>query len=158
MCKGTRQGGLSSPFLFNLFYQYLINELSDCVGGIAINNISFNVFCYADDLMLTSLTVTGLQKIIDLANRYITDHGLKFNPNKTECAIFGKDMLYPHPEWVLNGVMLNENDKVTYLGVTLSNNKRNEHIDSRINACRRAYYAMQGAGFCNGITDIDTLA
>ena len=28
--KGTRQGRLSSPFLFNLFYQYLINELSEC--------------------------------------------------------------------------------------------------------------------------------
>ena len=41
--------------------------------------------------MLTSLTVTGLQKMIDLANRYITDHGLKCNPDKTECAIFGKD-------------------------------------------------------------------
>ena len=45
VCKGTRQGGLSSPFLFNLFYQDLINELSDCVGGIVINNMSFNVFC-----------------------------------------------------------------------------------------------------------------
>ena len=93
VCKGTRQGGLASPFLFNLFYQDLINELSDCVGCIVINNISFNVFCYADDLMLTSLTVTGLQKIIDLANRYITDHVLKFNHNKTECAIFGKDVI-----------------------------------------------------------------
>ena len=35
---------------------------------------------------------------------------------------------------------------------------KNEHIDNRINACRRAYYAMQSTGFCNGITDIDTLA
>ena len=53
--KGTRQGGLSSPFLFNLFYQDLINELSECTGGIIINKQSFNVFCYADDLMLASL-------------------------------------------------------------------------------------------------------
>ena len=49
--KGTRQGGLSSPFLFNLFYQDLINELSECTSGIIINKQSFNVFCYADDLM-----------------------------------------------------------------------------------------------------------
>ena len=38
--------------------------------------------------------MTGLQRMIDLANRYITDHGLKCNPNKTKCAIFGKGMLY----------------------------------------------------------------
>ena len=31
---GTRQGGLSSPFLFNLFYQDLVEELSSCSGGI----------------------------------------------------------------------------------------------------------------------------
>ena len=44
--KGTRQGGggLSSPFLFNLFYQYLVNEVSQCTGGININNVSVNVF------------------------------------------------------------------------------------------------------------------
>lgn len=35
--KGTRQGGLSSPFLFNLFYQDLIEELSKCIGGIKVN-------------------------------------------------------------------------------------------------------------------------
>ena len=101
--KCTRQGGLSSPFLFNLFYQDLINELSECTGGIIINKQSFNVFCYADDLMLASLTVTGLQTMINVANRYITEHGLQFNPNKTECVIFGRSTLQPHPEWELNG-------------------------------------------------------
>ena len=33
---GTRQGGLSSPFLFNLFYQDLISLQSNCNGGIRI--------------------------------------------------------------------------------------------------------------------------
>ena len=142
--KGTRQGGLSSPFLFNLFYQDFINELSECTGGIIINKQSFNVL-NADDLMLASLTVTGLQTMINVANRYITKHGLQFNPKKTDCVIFGRSTLQPHPEWELNGTKLTETDSVTYLGVTLSYVKPNMHVDNRISACKRAYYAMQGA-------------
>ena len=38
------------------------------------------MLCYADDSILTSLSVTGLQELIDTANSYITEHGLKFNP------------------------------------------------------------------------------
>ena len=75
ICKRTRQRWLSSPFLFILYYQDLVNELSQCTGGININNVSFNVFCYADDFMLASLTFSGLQHIIDVANKYITEHG-----------------------------------------------------------------------------------
>ena len=101
----SRQGGLTSPFLFNLFYEDLINQLSDCIGRININDHSFNVFCYADDLLLTSLTVSGLQIMICVANKYIRDNGLKFNPLKTECVIFGKCTLDPHPEWTLSNWM-----------------------------------------------------
>ena len=70
VCIGTRQGGISSPFLFNIFYQDLVEKLSKCSGGILINNDTYNVFCYADDLILTSLSVTGLQELIDTANSY----------------------------------------------------------------------------------------
>ena len=60
--KGTRHGGLSSPFLFNLFYKDLIDMLSAFSGGITIGAMSYNVSCYADDILICSLTVTGLQK------------------------------------------------------------------------------------------------
>ena len=94
-----------TPRWFNIAIPLdLIDELSNCVGGTITNNVSFNVFCYTDDMLLTSLTASGLQRMIDLANRYITDHGLNFNPSKTVCAIFGNDVLYPHPERGLNGV------------------------------------------------------
>ena len=68
---GTRQGDISSPLLFNIFYQELVGALSKCPGGISINNDSFNVFCYADDLILS---VTGLQELIDTASSYIIAH------------------------------------------------------------------------------------
>ena len=66
------------------------------------------------------------------ANRYITEHGLQFNPKKTECVIFGRSTLQPHPEWELNGTKLTETDSVTYLGVTLSYVKPSMHVDNRI--------------------------
>ena len=46
---------------------------------------------------------------------------------------------------------------VNYLGVTLSHCKPHEHVDKRIIACRRAYFALQGAGFNNTVTDVDAL-
>ena len=90
ICKGTRQGGLSSPFLFNIFYQDVVKHLSLMQCGCRIDDMSFNCFCYADDLLLTSTTVSGLQKLIDYANYYITSHGLRFNASKTECIVIGK--------------------------------------------------------------------
>ena len=61
ICKGTMQGGLSWPLLFNLFYKDLINELENCDGGATVGNVNFNVFCYADDIILSSTTAFGLQ-------------------------------------------------------------------------------------------------
>ena len=44
VCKGAKQGGLSSPYLFNICYTNFINVLSNHVGGITIGNHRFNTF------------------------------------------------------------------------------------------------------------------
>jgi len=61
VCKGKGQGGYHHRSRLSFFYQYFINELSQCTGGIIINNVSFNVFCYAAEFVLSSLTFSGLQ-------------------------------------------------------------------------------------------------
>ena len=38
VCIGTMQNGISSPLLFNIIYQNLVEKLSTCSGGIIINN------------------------------------------------------------------------------------------------------------------------
>ena len=76
--------------MFNLFYKDLIEELSRQDGGISIACMKLNVFCYADDILLSSTTVTGLQGLIEKAVDYINRHGFRFNPSKTKCVIFGK--------------------------------------------------------------------
>ena len=68
---GTRQGGLTSTLLFNLFfYQDLVTELQSCNLGFIIGSKKHNTYCYADDLLLSSTTVTGLQKLINIAATY----------------------------------------------------------------------------------------
>ena len=57
------------------------------------------VSMYADDILLTSLTATGLQNMINVADNYITGHDLRFNSSKIECTIFDKCQLDPPPEW-----------------------------------------------------------
>ena len=51
VAKGTRQGGLRSGFLFNLFYKYMIDELESQDGGCSVGDIKLNVFGYADALI-----------------------------------------------------------------------------------------------------------
>ena len=38
LSKGTRQGGLSSPFIFNIFYQDMIGKVSDMYSGVKIRS------------------------------------------------------------------------------------------------------------------------
>ena len=91
--KGTRQGGLSSQFIFNRLYQDLVDILSNNNCGISINNMTYNLCCYADNLLLCSLSVPGLQTLIEDANDHITRDGLRFHPSKTKCVMFGQSSL-----------------------------------------------------------------
>ena len=148
VCKGTRQGGLSSPFLFNLFYKDLVDILSQHEGGVTIGNIRYNIVCYADDLLLLSSTITGLQKLIETSNQYITNYGLSFNPSKTKCSMKGKLPFSIHPKWFLNGVELMFNDHINYLGGVLGNDCGKMHSISRISSCRKSFFALQSVGLC----------
>jgi len=145
--KGTRQGGLSSPFLFNVVYQDMIQGLSDLNCGLKVKDMSFNCFCYADDILLTSSSTVGLQKLINFADTYIHSVGLKFNPTKTECIVFGKPKC--NYDFFLKDTKLKMVNKIVYLGVSLSNTSGQDHCVARVNSARRAFYGLQGAGLCS---------
>ena len=61
----------------------LINILSKQQGGITKGCHKFNASCYADDILLTSTTVSGLQALINSV-LFIENHSLCFNPEKNK--------------------------------------------------------------------------
>ena len=155
ICKGTRQGGLTSSFIFNVFYKQLIYDLSTHEGGISIGSQKFNVYCYADDILLMSTTVSGLQGLIDTSVKYISKHGLKFNHNKTNCMISGGNPFVVKPKLYIEKNILSIAHNIDYLGVTLGDNSGNCHVKNRISACRKAFYALQSIGLYNLALNID---
>ncbi len=54
----------------------MIEFLAGAQRGIRISPHSYSVFCYADDVLFASLTVSGLQTLIDTVNQYSCNHGL----------------------------------------------------------------------------------
>jgi hypothetical protein len=144
--RGTRQGGLSSPFLFNLFYEDLIEMLRTEKCGVTNDGDTYNVFCYAADILLSSTTPSGLQSLIDLAVNYIAKHGLRFNPSKTTCMIYGSNPFYKQPEWYIEGSRLKLVDKMSYLGAGLAKDAGSFHVETRLKATSKAFYALQHCG------------
>ena len=80
-----------------------IDSLSKCTGDMQISKNSYNVFCYADDLVLTSLNVTRLQDFINSAKSFIVSHGLNFDPSKTVCTTLGHTVFERTPSSTLDG-------------------------------------------------------
>ncbi len=68
----------------------MIENLSNMSAGVKIGSKSCSVFCYADEVLLLSVTPKGLQNLIDAADNYVSQNGLGFNSLKSVCVTFGK--------------------------------------------------------------------
>jgi hypothetical protein len=117
---GVRQGGLSSPRLFSLYVNRLIEELSNTMIGCSIDGTFVNNISYADDMVLLSPSISALRTLVSVCERYAGAHGLKYNVSKSELLVFeGKgvkldDKLLPPVK--LNGTPLNVVREFKYLG------------------------------------------
>lgn len=86
--KGVRQGGILSPFLFKLYIDSIITDVSIVEHGCMVGGTRVNVLAYADDIVLTARSVNDLEKLYSKLNSELQCHSLKINQTKTKCMIF----------------------------------------------------------------------
>ncbi|XP_069360850.1 uncharacterized protein [Maniola hyperantus] len=129
---GVRQGGRSSPKLFSLYVNELIEGLSSMHAGCSIDNQMVNNISYADDMVLLSPSVCALRDLLRVCEDYAEKHGLKYNVKKSMLMVFAAGSISPSyvPPVRLYGAELVRVPKCTYLGhVVTADMKDNCDID-----------------------------
>ena len=137
--QGSGQGGVLSPPCWNL----VISSLSKLFKG------RVKLITYADDV---TLVIHGpklktlyrlMQSAQDKALKWGSDHGLIFNPTKTNAMAVGCRS-QPTDTLKLNGVEINNVDSITYLGVLFDRKLSfNQHLSAKIDKCTKLLYSVR---------------
>jgi hypothetical protein len=121
---GVKQGDVCSPVLFSLFINELALEvINNGRHGVSflLDNFELFILLLADDIVLISETVVGLQTQLNSLNRASISLGLKVNMDKSNIIVFRKGgYLAARESWVFNGMIMPVVNMYKYLGIYLS--------------------------------------
>lgn len=151
--NGVKQGAVLSPRLFSVYTDSLFDILRRKRTGCWIDNVFVGIVGYADDLILLSPTMDGLQEMVRTCEEFASDHNLKFSTHvlkkcKTKCIAFTKK------KGVLRNIMLNKKilpwvESAKHLGCKITNDihglskdimeKRAQYIN-RVNELSQEFY------------------
>ena len=139
--NGVGQGKILAGFLY-CFYCFQFFKILEISGyGCFIKDVYAGVFGYSDDDILLAPSLSALKSMISIAESYFIDHGLSFStdPNprksKTKCISWLKDKI-TLPDIVLCGNKLPWVDKITHLGITITNKKDMVEGDMKVKKAR----------------------
>ncbi len=120
--NGVKQGGILSPYLFNLYMNDLSEQLNKLSYGCYVHGYLLNHLVYADDISLMCPPAKGLNKLLQCCEKYATLHDINFNAKKTKLILARsrshKDLLFP--SIYFQGDILNPVDNAIYLGHIIS--------------------------------------
>ena len=72
---------------------------------------------YADDILLLSASVSGLQNMLDICHIYGVSNCVTFNHNKSVCIIIGPNRNKPTADMFLGSLKLEWVTSFKYLGI-----------------------------------------
>ena len=142
IAKGCPQGGVLSPFLWNLVMDNLLT-----------NNKQFkNIFAYADDILIIQAghdiqTVTEtMERHIEKVIKWCSNQGLEISAPKTEILCWTNK-----PELKPKKLKIDKQEKelttqTKYLGLLIDDQlKWDEHITKRVAKCKNIFFACKAA-------------
>ena len=124
--RGVRQGCVLSPYLFNIYTEFIFREVVE-LEGTSINGVNINNLRFVDDTALIANEEEKLQKLVDIVKECSSQAGLDMNAKKTKTMVITK-----HPERdkrieiKIDGESLEQVDQFKYLGTQISDDARSE--------------------------------
>jgi hypothetical protein len=117
---GVKQGDVLSPTLFNLFLNDLPSHLSGDSDSPTLDETVINSLLYADDLVILSLSKSGLQSSLNKLHSYCQTWRLEVNINKTKVIRFCKSGRISNDVFCVGGQQIECVQEYKYLGIIFS--------------------------------------
>jgi len=132
----------------NMFVDAFIVQLRELSVGCHIGTEFVGCLLYADDIILLSPSIVGLQSMLDKCSDIASVLSLQFYTSKSHCIVFGKTSKCTLPLMVLGGMTICWCSSVKYLAVHLLSGR---FLKFDIMPVKRAFYAA-----CNSIFTRDS--
>lgn len=128
--RGSPQGGVLSPLIWNLTINSLLSSFKDS---------AIKIVGYADDVILIirgkclTTMVNIMQQAVNKVMNWGVRNGLTFNPAKTQVTVFSNKKVNNMPNLHINGTLVNPSYSMKYLGIILDYNLSwNTHINEKV--------------------------
>ena len=114
--QGVKQGGVLSPFLYNLYVNDLLVDLENSGLGARVGDIFTGAPMYADDLALIASSPEELQGMLDIVQTYAQKWRYSLHPGKSKVMVFGSRQ--PSPlRWKLGSDTIEVVEQHLHLGI-----------------------------------------
>ena len=91
--NGVRQGGILSPYFFNVYIDDHSSWLNILPIGCKLGDLVINHLMYADDLVLISPSTRGLFQLIAECQKYGIEYDILYNPLKSAVMFFKPEFM-----------------------------------------------------------------
>ena len=124
--NGVGQGKILAGFGYCFYCFDLFEQLKLSGYGCKINGVYAGIFGYSDDDILLSPSISGLQGMLQIAESFALNHGLKFSTDpdpkksKTKCIAW-MNSPRPLPKMKLCGNYLPWVSEILHLGNVITN-------------------------------------
>ena len=135
--RGTPQGGILSPLIFNVDVDEGIEEIN--------NNTPTEAHGYADDINVIGTGIdettvaNNIQNSLNRLEQWATKNSLAFNPSKTKAMLITRRRKVKHPKIFIQGKEVEYVKEFKYLGVTIDKNLTwRAHVENQVKKAQMA--------------------
>ena len=141
--RGVRQGCVLSPYLFNIYTEFIFRESQE-LTGVNIGGENINSLRYADDTVLMTNSKEDLNELVQEVKHHSRRAGLEMNAKKTKAMVFSKTSDTPRADLTIDGIHIEQVEKFKYLGATITEDGRSEtEIKTRTSIAKEKFSQMK---------------